>query len=222
MNIRNSWKRDVEIVLERDPATRSYKEALFFSPGLHAILLHRLSHQAYKKGNFMIARMINYFARFLTGADIHPGATIGKGFFIDHATGVVIGETAVIGDNVSIFQGVTLGGVSAERGKKRHPTIGNNVVIGAHAVILGDIHIGDNTRIGAGSVVIKDVPPNSTVVGVPGKVVRRDGQPVKVDLRHDQLPDPLLDAFSDLSNHLVELERRIRELEEKLGKAEIK
>jgi serine O-acetyltransferase len=218
MSPRESWKADVETVLERDPAARTYKEALLFSPGLHAILLHRFSHNAYLKGNFTVARMINYFARFLTGADIHPGATIGKGFFIDHATGVVIGETSVIGENVSIFQGATLGGVSAERGRKRHPTICDNVVIGAHAVILGDIRIGENTRIGAGSVVIKDVPPNSTVVGIPGKVVRRDGQPVKVDLRHDQLPDPLLDAFSDMNHHMVEMERRIRELEERLAK----
>ena len=213
-----SWKEEVNTVLERDPATKSYKEALFLSPGLHALLLHKFSHNAYLKGNFMIARMINYFARFLTGADIHPGATFGKGVFIDHAVGVVIGETTVIGDNVSIFQGVTLGGVSAERGKKRHPTIGSNVVIGAHAVILGDITIGENTRIGAGSVVIKDVPPNSTVVGVPGKVIRRDGQPVKMDMRHDQLPDPFLDAFTDMNHHMVELEKRIASLEEELGK----
>lgn len=216
MSWKESWKEDVNTVLERDPAARSYKEALFFSPGLHAILLHKFSHNAYLKGNFTIARMINYIARLLTGADIHPGAMIGKGFFIDHATGVVIGETSVIGENVSVFQGVTLGGVSAERGRKRHPTIGNNVVIGAHAVILGDIQVGENTRIGAGSVVIKDVPPNSTVVGIPGKVVRRDGLPVKVDLRHDQLPDPLLDAFSDMSHHIVELEKRIKELEDQL------
>jgi serine O-acetyltransferase len=218
MSWKDSWKEDVDTVLERDPAAHSYKEALFFSPGLHAILLHRFSHNAYLKGNLTMARMINYFARFLTGADLHPGALIGKGFFIDHATGVVIGETSVIGENVSVFQGVTLGGVSAEKDKKRHPTIGDNVVIGAHAVILGDIHIGENTRIGAGSVVIRDVPPNSTVVGIPGKVVRRDGLPVKVDMRHDQLPDPLLDSFSDMSHHMVELEKRIKELEDQLAK----
>lgn len=208
-----SWKEDVNTVLERDPAAKSYKEALLLSPGLHAILLHRFSHNAHLKGNYTIARMINYFGHFLTGADIHPGATIGKGFFIDHATGVVIGETAVIGENVSIFQGVTLGGVSAERDKKRHPTIKDNVVIGAHAVVLGDITIGENTRIGAGSVVIKDVPPNSTVVGIPGKVVKRDGVPIKVDLRHDQLPDPLVDVFFDINHHMLELEKRISELE---------
>ena len=173
-----SWKDDVYTVMERDPAAKSFNEALFFSPGLHAILLHRVSHRPILKGNFMMARLINYWGRVLTGADIHPGATIGKGFFIDHATGVVIGETTIIGDNVSIFQGVTLGGVSTSKGK-RHPTIGNNVTIGAHAIVLGDITIGDNSKIGAGSVVVKDVPPNCTVVGIPGKVVKRNGEPVK-------------------------------------------
>ncbi len=213
-----SWKEDVNVVLERDPAAKSYNEALFFSQGLHALMLYRISHSAYKKGNLTMARAVNYFAHFLTGADIHPGATIGKGFFIDHATGVVIGETSIIGDNVSIFQGVTLGGVSAEKGKKRHPTIGDNVTIGAHAVVLGDIKIGDNVKIGAGSVVVKDVPPNSTVVGVPGRIVKRDSATLKIDLRHDQLPDPFIDAFMDLNHHLVELERRLVAVEEELRK----
>ncbi|MDH7507960.1 MAG: serine O-acetyltransferase [Methanomassiliicoccales archaeon] len=206
-----SWKDDVYTVLERDPAPKSFKEALLFSPGLHAILLHRISHRLYLKGQYLLARAINYFARILTGADIHPGAKIGKGFFIDHATGVVIGETAEIGDNVCIFQGVTLGGVSTEKGK-RHPTIGNNVVIGANATILGNIKIGDNVKIGAGSVVVKDVPPNSTVVGVPGKVVKKDGM-TKIDLRHDLLPDPVVDAFMNISNSIAELEHRVAELE---------
>lgn len=206
-----SWKDDVYTVLERDPAPKSFKEALLFSPGLHAILLHRISHRLYLKGQYLLARAINYFARILTGADIHPGAKIGKGFFIDHATGVVIGETAEIGNNVCIFQGVTLGGVSTEKGK-RHPTIGNNVVIGANATILGNIRIGDNVKIGAGSVVVKDVPPNSTVVGVPGKVVKKDGM-TKLDLRHDLLPDPVVDAFMNISNSIAELEHRIAELE---------
>jgi serine O-acetyltransferase len=209
------WREDVKTVMERDPAVKSFNEALFFSQGLHAIILHRMSHRAYLKGNFFMARAINYWARVLTGADIHPGATIGKGFFIDHATGVVIGETSIIGENVNIFQGVSLAGVSAEKGK-RHPTIGNNVTIGAHAVVLGNIHIGDNTRIGAGSVVNKDVPPDSTVVGIPGKVVKREGVPVKVDLRHDLLPDPLVDAFIDINHHLIEMEKRIVALEEEL------
>ncbi|MBC7107533.1 MAG: serine O-acetyltransferase [Methanomassiliicoccales archaeon] len=211
-----SWKDDVYTVLERDPAPKSFKEALLFSPGLHAILLHRISHRLYLKGQYLLARAINYFARILTGADIHPGAKIGKGFFIDHATGVVIGETAEIGDNVCIFQGVTLGGVSTEKGK-RHPTIGNNVVIGANATILGNIKIGDNVKIGAGSVVVKDVPPNSTVVGVPGKVVKKDGM-TKLDLRHDLLPDPVVDAFMNISNSIAELEHRVAELEKLVKK----
>jgi len=211
-----SIKDDVKTVLERDPAPKSYKEALFFSPGVHAIILHRLSHNAYLRGHYTMARAVNYFARWMTGADIHPGAVIGKGFFIDHATGVVIGETSIIGDNVSIFQGVSLAGVSSEKGKKRHPTIGNNVTIGAHAIVLGNILVGDNVKIGAGAVVNKDVPPNSTVVGVLAKVVKKDGVPVKVDLRHDQLPDPLIDAFVDINHHLLEIENRLVALEEEV------
>jgi len=207
-----NWKDDVQTVLERDPAAKSFREALYFSPGLHAILLQRISHRQYLKKHYNAARAVNYFARFLTGADIHPGATIGKGFFIDHAVGVVIGETTIIGDNVSIFQGVTLGGVSTSQGK-RHPTIGNNVTIGAGAKVLGYITIGDNVKIGAGSVVIRDVPPDSTVVGVPGRVVRREGACVKVDLRHDELPDPLRDAIMQLTNNISELDHRLERLE---------
>jgi len=213
-----SWKESVYTVLERDPAAKSFKEALLFSPGLHAILLQKISHQQYLKGNFLLARAINYFGRFLTGADIHPGARIGKGFFIDHATGVVIGETTIIGDNVSMFQGVTLGGVSTIKAK-RHPTIGNNVTIGAGAIVLGDINIGDCVKIGAGSVVTKDVPPNCTVVGVPGRVVKREGVPVvKTDLRHDELPDPLRDAITNITDKLSEMDRRLALLEEQLKK----
>jgi serine O-acetyltransferase len=212
-----SWKDEVYTVLERDPAPKSFREALFFSPGLHAIILHRISHRLYLKNQFLLARAVNYFARLLTGADIHPGAKVGKGFFIDHATGVVIGETSEIGDNVCIFQGVTLGGVSTHKGK-RHPTLANNVVVGANATILGNIHIGDNVKIGAGSVVVKDVPPNSTVVGVPGKVVKTEGE-MKIDFRHDLLPDPLIDAFMNVFNNIAELENRIAEIE-KLVKRE--
>ncbi len=211
-----SWKDDVYTVLERDPAPKSFREALMFSPGLHAILLHKISHRLYLKGQHLMARAVNYFSRFLTGADIHPGATIGKGFFIDHATGVVIGETSEIGENVCVFQGVTLGGVSTEKGK-RHPTIGDNVIIGANATILGNIMIGDHVRIGAGSVVVKDVPPHSTVVGVPGKVVRKDGI-TKIDLRHDLLPDPVVEVFMNLFNSIAELENRIAELEKLVKK----
>ncbi|MCG7841292.1 MAG: serine O-acetyltransferase [Methanomassiliicoccales archaeon] len=207
-----NWKADVNTVLERDPAAKSFNEAFYFSPGLHAILLQRISHRQFVKGNVKLARAINYFGRFLTGADIHPGAIIGKGFFIDHAVGVVIGETTIIGDNVSIFQGVTLGGVSTSKGK-RHPTIGDNVTIGAGAVVLGNVMIGENVKIGAGSVVVKGVPPNSTVVGVPGRVVKREGTCIKVDLRHDELPDPLRDAIMQLTHNISELDHRLERLE---------
>jgi len=208
-------KDDVDIVLERDPAPKSRSEALLFSQGLHAIRLHKTAHSLYLKKRYMGARMINYISRILTGADIHPGAIIGKNFFIDHATGVVIGETAEIGDNVSIYQGVTLGGISTEK-KKRHPTIGNNVVIGAGATILGPITVGDNVRVGAGSVVVKSVPPNSTVVGVPAKIVHREGGTL-IDLRHDELPDPVVNAFVDLCHSLSEMEYRLEQIEKKLG-----
>lgn len=212
-----SWKEDVNTVLARDPAPKSFGEALLFSQGLHAILLHRISHRLYMKGQYKMARLINYWARVLTGADVHPGATVGKGFFIDHATGVVIGETTIIGDDVSIFQGVTLGGVSTSHGK-RHPTIGNNVTIGAHATVLGDILIGENSKIGAGSVVVKDVPPNSTVVGIPGKVVKRNGEKEKRVITHENLPDPLVEALTDICTHLDALDRRIEELEAQIKK----
>jgi serine O-acetyltransferase len=208
-------KDDVDIVLERDPAPKSRAEALLFSQGLHAIKLHKMAHRMYLKKRYKTARMINYVSRVLTGADIHPGAIVGKNFFIDHATGVVIGETAEIGDNVSIYQGVTLGGIATEK-KKRHPTIGNNVVIGAGATILGPITIGDNVRVGAGSVVVKSVPPNSTVVGVPAKMVQRIGV-TAIDLHHEELPDPVVNAFIDLCHSLSEMEYRMEQIEKKLG-----
>ena len=208
-------KDDVEIVLERDPAPKSRAEAVLFSQGLHAVRLHKMAHRQYGKRRYKTARAINYVSRILTGADIHPGATIGKNFFIDHATGVVIGETAEIGNNVSIYQGVTLGGVSTEK-KKRHPTIGNNVVVGAGATILGPITIGDNVRVGAGSVVVKSVPPNSTVVGVPAKIVQRTGA-TTIDLHHEELPDPVVNAFIDLCHSLSEMEYRMEQIEAKLG-----
>ena len=208
-------KSDVDIVLERDPAPKSRAEAMLFSPGLHAIRFHRTAHRMYLKKRYKTARAINYLARVLTGADIHPGATIGKNFFIDHATGVVIGETAEIGDNVSIYQGVTLGGVSTEK-KKRHPTIGNNVVVGAGATILGPVTVGENVRVGAGSVVVKSVPPNSTVVGVPAKMVQRTGV-TAIDLHHEELPDPVVNAFIDLCHSLSEMEYRMELIEKKLG-----
>lgn len=214
-----SWKEDVYTVLERDPAPKSFSEALMFSQGLHALLLHRVSHRLYLKGQYKLARLINYWSRVLTGADIHPGATFGKGVFIDHATGVVIGETAIIGNNVSIFQGVTLGGVSTAK-EKRHPTIKDNVIIGAHATVLGDITIGENVKIGAGSVVVKDVPPNVTVVGIPGKVVQKN----KCELdrlqrvRQENLPDPLWETLTDICSAIDSLEKRIDSLEDSLKK----
>src|SRR5512137_605530 len=208
-------KSDVDIVLERDPAPKSRTEALLFSQGLHAIRLHRTAHRQYLKGHYKWARAINYVSRILTGADIHPGAKIGGNFFIDHATGVVIGETSEIGNNVSIYQGVTLGGIATEK-KKRHPTIGNNVVIGAGATILGPITVGDNVRVGAGSVVVKSVPPNSTVVGVPAKIVQRTGV-TAIDLHHEELPDPVVNAFIDLCHSLSEMEYRMEQIEKKLG-----
>jgi serine O-acetyltransferase len=212
-----SWKDDVRTVLERDPAPKSFSEALMFSPGLHAILIHRVSHRLYLKGEYKLARLLNYWGRVLTGADVHPGATIGKGFFIDHATGVVIGETTVIGDNVSLFQGVTLGGVSTSKEEKRHPTLKDNVIVGAHATILGDIVIGENSKIGAGSVVVKDVPPNSTVVGVPGKVVRKNGEK-PVQPRVENLPDPMVTVLNDICTSIERLEHRLSAIEEKLKK----
>lgn len=210
-----SSKSDVDIVLERDPAPKSRAEALLFSAGMHAIRLHRASHRLYEKKHYMTARAINYFARVLTGADIHPGAKVGRDFFIDHATGVVIGETSEIGENVSIYQGVTLGGVATEK-KKRHPTIGNNVVIGAGATILGPITIGDNVRVGAGSVVVKSVPPNCTVVGIPAKIVKREGT-TSIDLHHEDLPDPVVSAFVDMCHTISEMEYRLELIEKKLG-----
>jgi len=215
-----SWKEDVNTVLERDPAPRSFKEALLFSQGLHAVLLYRISHRLWQRGKINLARAINYCSRVLTGADIHPGATIGKGLFIDHATGVVIGETSIIGEDVSLFQGVTLGGVSTDKGK-RHPTLCNNVVVGANATILGNITVGDNVKIGAGSVVVKDVPPDSTVVGIPGKVVKREGMKVNhVDLRHDLIPDPIVDAMRDIVDNIHKIEHRISVIEERFKKNE--
>lgn len=208
-------KSDLDIVMERDPAPKSRAEAALFSAGLHAIRFHRTAHRLYLKKRYKTARAVNYISRVLTGADIHPGATVGRNFFIDHATGVVIGETAEIGDNVSIYQGVTLGGVATEK-KKRHPTLGNNVVVGAGATILGPITVGDNVRVGAGSVVVKSVPPNSTVVGVPAKIVKREGT-TAIDLHHEELPDPVVNAFIDICHSLSEMDYRMELIEKKLG-----
>ncbi len=209
-------RKDIQVVFERDPAAKSVLEVVLTYSGLHAIIMHRIAHWFYNKKIFLIARIISQLSRFLTGIEIHPGAKIGDGLFIDHGTGVVIGETAEIGNNVTIYQGVTLGGTGKEKGK-RHPTIGNNVVISSGAKVLGSFTVGDNVKIGAGSVVLKPVPPNCTVVGVPGKIVVKNGERVKntaeVDLRHDLLPDPVADTLNLLTENIKRLEKRIEELE---------
>jgi len=209
-------RRDIRAVMERDPAAKSALEVILCYPGVHALFFHRIAHKLYQKRWFVTARLISQLSRFLTGIEIHPGAKIGQGLFIDHGSGVVIGETTEIGDNVTIYQGCTLGGTGKEKGK-RHPTIGNNVVISAGAKVLGSFTVGDNAKIGAGSVVLKPVPPNSTVVGVPGRVVVKDGKRVTedkgIDLRHDLLPDPVADVIRDMQLKIEKLENRVRELE---------
>lgn len=201
---------DFRIIFERDPAARNWLEVLFCYPGLQALLFHRVAHQLYRFGIPFIPRLISYFARFLTGIEIHPGAAIGQGFFIDHGMGVVIGETTIIGDYVLIYQGVTLGGTGKESGK-RHPTLGNNVVVGAGAKVLGNIEIGSNVRIGAGSVVLRNVPSNCTVVGVPGRIIYRSG--VRVDpLEHGSLPDSEAEVIRALVDRIESLEQQMENL----------
>ncbi len=205
--------RDINAVKERDPAARSTLEVLLCYPGLHALLFHRLAHFLHRRGLKLLARLVSHFSRWLTGIEIHPGAKIGEGVFIDHGMGVVIGETTEVGDNVTIYQGVTLGGTGKERGK-RHPTIGNNVVIGAGAKILGPIEIGDNSRIGAGSVVLRPVPPGATVVGIPGRVVVHHGTPVpSINLNHTDLPDPIAEALHRLQDQIDSLRYQLEMLE---------
>ena len=202
---------DLAAVLECDPAVSDEEEAKKFHMGLHVVSMYREAHELWLAGKKDEALKINYECHSKTGADIHPGATIGKSFFIDHATGVVIGETAIIGDHVIVYQGVTLGGVSASKGK-RHPTIGNNVVVGTGAIVLGNITIGNNVRIGAGSVVLKDIPDDSTVVGIPGEIVKHKGVSIKNELQHDDLPDPVSDELTELRKEIAELKKQIAEL----------
>lgn len=211
-------REDIQTVFKKDPAARSVLEVLLCYPGLHAIWLHRIAHWFYNRKLYLIARLISHLARFLTGIEIHPGAKIGRRFFIDHGMGVVIGETAEIGDDVLIYQGVVLGGTSLSRGK-RHPTIGNNVVIGAGAIVLGNIVISDNVRIGAGSVVLKDVPPNATVVGVPGRIGLGFTKEEIEKLEHNKLPDPIAEAIQLVLKETDELEERIKKLESLEGLA---
>ncbi len=197
-------KEDIETVFDQDPAARTSIEVILTYSGLHAIWAHRVAHAFFKRKMFFIARLISQVNRFFTGIEIHPGAKIGRRFFIDHGMGVVIGETCVIGDGVTVFQGVTLGGTGKEKGK-RHPTIKDNALIATGAKVLGNITIGENSKVGAGSVVLKDVPPNSTVVGIPGRVVIRDGVKLKRDLNHSDLPDPISDKFAAMEQEIARL-----------------
>lgn len=210
-------KRDVNVIFERDPAAKSVMEVILCYPGLHALWLHRIAHYFYQRDWIVLPRLIQTVSRFLTGIEIHPGAKIGEGFFIDHGMGTVIGETAEIGDNVTLYQGVTLGGTGKEKGK-RHPTIGDNVVIASGAKVLGSFAVGENSKIGAGSVVLEAVPPNSTVVGIPGKVVARAGE--KIDLRHDRLPDPITEMLFCLQRELRQVHQQVVKLEEEQKKHE--
>lgn len=201
-------REQIDTIFREDPAAKSVLEIVLCYPGFHAILMHRLAHKLYCWGVPLIPRLLSQISRFFTGIEIHPGAKIGRRFFIDHGMGVVIGETTEIGDDVLLYQGVTLGGTGKEKGK-RHPTIGNNVVIGTGAKILGNIRIGDFVKVGAGSVVIRSVPDHSTVVGVPGRVVRTKSEPVDV-LEHGKLPDPEGQAIEELRSRIEELEAQMR------------
>ena len=234
-------RRDIRVVFERDPAARSTIEVLLCYGGLHAIWLHRIAHALYVRGWVLIPRLISNFGRFLTGIEIHPGAKIGEGLFIDHGTGIVIGETAELGRNVTLYQGVTLGGTGKEKGK-RHPTIGSNVVVASGAKVLGSFTVGDHAKIGAGAVVLKPVPAHATVVGIPGRIVMMNGQRVRteadflrarelslecdesaedlareldVDLDHDMLPDPEAEMIAQLRQEIDVLKARLSALEQK-------
>ena len=201
--------QDLNVVFERDPAATSKLEVILTYAGFHALLAYRLSHWLWARGVPFVPRVISQLARWLTGIEIHPAAKIGTGFFIDHGMGVVIGETAEIGDYVTLFQGVTLGGTGKERGK-RHPTLGNHVVVGAGAKILGGIKIGDNVKIGANSVVLKSVPANSTMIGVPARVIKMEGERLpEATMDHINIPDPLTDRFEALERELLELRKKL-------------
>lgn len=215
-------REQVETIFREDPAAKSVLEIVLCYPGFHAILLHRLAHWLYRRKIPLIPRMISQFSRWFTGIEIHPGARIGRRFFIDHGMGVVIGETTEIGDDVLLYQGVTLGGTGKEKGK-RHPTIGDHVVVGTGAKVLGSITIGHHTKIGAGSVVVKPVPDHSTVVGVPGRVVRQRGERfLDTDddvLEHGRLPDPVGQLVEDLTRRVEELEKHLKMLAEEKAAA---
>ncbi len=214
-NFFKGLREDIQTVFARDPAARSVAEVILCYPGLHALWFHRLAHFLWWHKFRLLARLLSHINRFLTGIEIHPDAKIGRRFFIDHGAGVVIGETAEIGDDVLMYQGVVLGGTSLEK-KKRHPTIGNRVVIGAGAIVLGAIAVGDDVRIGSGSVVVRPVPPGATVVGVPGKTVEDRHEPL-MDLEHSKLPDPVAEAIRLVLKEQDRLEERLRRLEALAG-----
>lgn len=208
-------KSDIRAVFDNDPAARSWFEVIFTYSGLHAIWNHRIAHFFYRRRWFTIARIVSQASRFMTGIEIHPGAQIGNRLFIDHGMGVVIGETCEIGDDVVIYQGVTLGGSGKEKGK-RHPTVGDNVVIGSGAKVLGSFKIGDQANIGANSVVLKEVPAGSTVVGIPGRVVRQGGK--RLDRLDHQLPDPVVDTMRDMHREIEQLRNEVLKLSQQLHK----
>lgn len=201
------FRKEIKATFERDPAATSFIEVLLTYSGLHAIMAYRINHAIWKFGIPFFPRWLSQMAKFFTGIEIHPGAAIGRGLFIDHGMGVVIGETSIIGDNVTIYQGATLGGTGKERGK-RHPTLGNNIVVGAGAKVLGNITIGDNSYIGANAVVIKDVPPNSTVVGIPGRITKQDGKKLDTALDHIHVLDPILEDIDELKKRIEDLEKK--------------
>ncbi len=204
----------VQAAMERDPAARSSLLVIFTYSGVRAMAYYRIAHQIHRMGMAFLARFVSQWARWLTGIEIHPGAKIGKGLFIDHGMGVVIGETTIVGDNVTLFQGVTLGGTGKETGK-RHPTLGNDVVVGAGAKVLGNIILGDHVSVGANAVVLNDVPANSTVVGVPGRVARREGKKVSgANIDYCHLPDPLAQAMERIQNEIKTIERELKEFED--------
>ena len=211
MSLIRNISEHVSSIMERDPAPKSRLEILLCYPGLHAVWIYRFTHRLYNARLYLLARLISQWARWMTGIEIHPGAQIGKRLFIDHGMGVVIGETAVVGDDVTIYQGVTLGGTGKERGK-RHPTILNRVVIGTGAQVLGDITVGENSRVGAASVVIDDVPENSTIVGVPGHIIFRNGKRVVITNPRD-IRDPLSDALHEVSQRVEQLEEKVKNVE---------
>ena len=207
-NVKDEVTNDIRVIRERDPAATSDLEVALLYSGFHAVLAYRVSHKLYEKKKFFAARLISQGARFLTGIEIHPGAKIGKGLFIDHGSGVVIGETTEIGDNCTLYQGVTLGGTGKHVGK-RHPTLGNNVMVGTGAKVLGPFKVGDNTKIAANAVVLEEIPENCTAVGIPARVVRRNNQKVECDLDQVHIPDPVAQEICKLNLRIESLEKKL-------------